>query len=196
MSAHPQATPRQLDLPGFDQAHELWQQSYQQQLGEARKVCNRSGLEVKPLYTQQDWNADAYMRELGFPGQLPMTRGIYPTMHRGRLWTQRQLIGLGVPDEYNQRLRTILNAGATAVSLIPCNSVYRGFDIDEVDPVLLGTCGVTLNTIDDMNRCLEGIDMGAISISQNDPSPFTLLALMLGVAQRRGVPFEAIRGTL
>ena len=195
MSAHPQSPPRQLDLPGFEQARDHWEKTYREQLGEAKSVRNRSGLEVQPLYTREDWNAEAYLRELGFPGQLPMTRGIYPTMHRGRLWTQRQLIGLGVPAQYNQRLRTILNAGATAVSLIPCNSVYRGYDIDEVDPLLLGTCGVTVNTIEDMDRCLADIDIGAISISQNDPSPFTLLALMLGVAKRRGVPFESVRGT-
>ncbi len=199
MSAQPQSStgqvPEQLELPGFDDAREQWQQHYSQQLGDAKPIFNRSGLEVKPLYTQADVDSDAYMRNLGFPGQLPMTRGIYPTMHRGRTWTQRQLIGLGVPEEYNQRLRTIIGAGATALSLIPCNSVYRGYDIDEVDSLLLGTCGVTLNTIDDMDRCLEGFDLGAISISQNDPSPFTLLAFMLGVAKRRGIPFSAIRGT-
>jgi methylmalonyl-CoA mutase N-terminal domain/subunit len=70
------------------------------------------------------------MEALGFPGQLPMTRGIYPTMHRGRTWSQRQLIGLGVPEDYNARLKTILAHGGTAVSLIPCNSVYRGYDAD------------------------------------------------------------------
>ncbi len=195
MSAPTQTTPEQLQLPGFDEGQHRWQQAYGQQLGDAPSVFNRSGIEVRPLYTQADWNSDSYMGELGFPGQLPMTRGIYPTMHRGRTWTQRQLIGLGVPHEYNQRLRTILKAGANALSLIPCNSVYRGYDIDEVDPVLLGTCGVTLNTIDDMERCLDGIDLAAISISHNDPSPFTLLAFMLGVAKRRGVAFDAIRGT-
>ena len=86
------------------------------------------------------------MEALGFPGQLPMTRGIYPTMHRGRTWTQRQLIGLGVPEDYNARLKTILAHGGTAISLIPCNSVYRGYDADGVPAEILGTCGVTVNT--------------------------------------------------
>ena len=79
---------------------------------------------------------------MGLPGQAPYTRGIYATMHRGRTWTQRQLIGLGTPATYNARLRDILDQGATAVSLIPCNSVFRGYDMDEVDAELLGTCGV------------------------------------------------------
>ena len=65
-------------------------------------------------------------------------------MHRGRTWTQRQLIGLGTPATYNARLLDILGQGATAVSLIPCNSVFRGYDMDEVDAELLGTCGVVV----------------------------------------------------
>ena len=69
---------------------------------------------------------------LGFPGEYPYTRGIYASMHRGRSWTQRQLIGLGVPEDYNARLKELLAHGASAVSLIPCNSVFRGYDADEV----------------------------------------------------------------
>jgi hypothetical protein len=76
----------------------------------------------------------------------PFTRGIYATMHRGRTWTQRQLIGLGTPAEYNERLLGILAQGATAVSLIPCNSVFRGYDMDESHIELLGTCGTVVNT--------------------------------------------------
>ena len=135
------------------------------------------------------------METLGFPGQLPMTRGIYPSMHRGRTWTQRQLIGLGVPEDYNARLKTILDHGGTAVSLIPCNSVYRGYDADEVPPEILGTCGVTVNTVEDMTTCLDGIPIGDISTSLNDPSPFTLLALELAVAKKRGIDWERISGT-
>ena len=97
-------------------------------------IKNRSGIEIKPLYTPRDWNGDGFLENLGFPGQYPYTRGIYPTMHRGRTWTQRQLIGLGTPEDYNKRVRTILDAGATAISLIPCNSGFRGNDCDEVDP--------------------------------------------------------------
>ena len=160
---------------------------------------NRSGIEVQPLYTPEDWPDDAggerYMQALGFPGQLPMTRGIYPTMHRGRTWTQRQLIGLGVPEDYNARLKTILAHGGTAISLIPCNSVYRGYDADGVPPEILGTCGVTVNTSEDMTICLDGIPIGDISTALNDPSPFTLLALELAVAKRRGIPWQRISGT-
>ena len=78
-------------------------------------------------------------------------------MHRGRTWTQRQLIGLGTPEDYNKRVRRIIDAGATAISLLPCNSGFRGIDCDEVDPVLLGTCGTVINTTDHMDRALDGV---------------------------------------
>ena len=134
------------------------------QAGLAKKANprNRSGIEVKALYTPEDWSGERYMESLGFPGQLPMTRGIYATMHRGRTWTQRQLIGLGVPEDYNRRLKTILAHGGSAVSLIPCSSVYRGYDADEVPPEVLGTCGATVNSVEDMEVCLDGIPIGDI----------------------------------
>lgn len=177
------------------EAGDAWRQAYETQLPTDRQFRNRSGIAVKPLYTPEDWTQERYMRDLGFPGELPMTRGIYHTMHRGRTWTQRQLIGLGTPEEHNARVRKILDAGATAISLIPCNSVYRGYDIDEVDPELLGTCGVTVNTVEDMELCFRDIDIGGISTAVNDPSPFTLLALLLAVAQRRGVSWTKVSGT-
>jgi methylmalonyl-CoA mutase N-terminal domain/subunit len=135
------------------------------------------------------------MEDLGFPGQAPTTRGIYPSMHRGRTWSQRQLIGYGTPRDYNRRLRELMASGVDAVSLIPCNSVYRGYDADEVEPELLGTCGVVVNTLDDMDACLDGIPIDRVSTAMNDPSPFTLLAFVLGVARRRGVPWDRITGT-
>jgi methylmalonyl-CoA mutase N-terminal domain/subunit len=180
---------------GSKDAQAGWQSDYERQLPHDKVVANRSGIEIKPLYTPDDWNDASYMDDLGFPGRPPMTRGIYATMHRGRTWSQRQLIGLGTPEDYNQRLRRLIDAGTTAISLIPCNSVYRGYDIDEVDPLLVGTCGTTVNTIDDMHVCFREIDIGRISTAMNDPLPFTLLALLLGVAKRRGISWEHITGT-
>jgi pivalyl-CoA mutase large subunit len=185
----------QLPLPGFDQSFGQWRADYAQQIGADRVVANRSGIEIKPLYTPRDWDGSDYDSDLAFPGQYPFTRGIYPTMHRGRTWTQRQLIGLGTPEDYNARVRQILAAGATAISFLPCNSGFRGVDCDEVDPVLLGTCGTVANTTDDMDIALAGVPLGDISTAMNDPSPFTLLAFTLGVAKRRGVPWESVSGT-
>ena len=185
----------QLSLPGFEQAHGRWRAAYSRQIGTDRVINNRSRIEIKPLYTPRDWNGDTFLEGVGFPGQYPFTRGIYPTMHRGRTWSQRQLIGLGTPADYNTRVRTILDAGATAISLIPCNSVFRGVDCDEVDPLLLGTCGTVINTADHMDRALDRVPLGNISTAMNDPSPFTLLAFTLAVAKRRGIPWTSITGT-
>ncbi len=187
--------PVQLPLPGFESARAEWRRDYDGQAGQDGILRNRSGIEIKPLYTCEDWGEERYMEDLGFPGQLPMTRGIYPSMHRGRTWTQRQLVGFGTPEDYNRRLKTILAAGGTAGSLIPCNSVYRGYDCDEVELPLLGTCGAVVNTVDDMDLCYRDIGVGELSTAVNDPLPFTLLALLLAVAERRDVPWSRITGT-
>ena len=179
----------------YSQAKQKWEQAFEASMPADDKRFNRSGIEVKPIYTPEDWNAERYMDDLGFPGQAPWGRGIYPSMHRGRTWSQRQLIGLATPEEYNERMRKIVDAGATALSLIPCNSVYRGYDIDEVDPVLLGTCGTTVNTVEDMDICLDGVPIEKTSIALNDPSPFTLLAFLLAVAKRRGIGWDKVTGT-
>jgi methylmalonyl-CoA mutase, N-terminal domain len=199
-SPHPHPHPARgwgvVSPPNIETARARWREEFQKDVGAEPNPRNRSGIEVQPIYAPED-GADAarYMARLGFPGQLPMTRGIYPSMHRGRTWTQRQLIGLGVPEDYNARLKTILAHGGTAVSLIPCNSVYRGYDADEMPPEILGTCGVTVNSVEDMQTCLDGIPIGDISTALNDPSPFTLLALELAVAKRRGIPWTRISGT-
>jgi methylmalonyl-CoA mutase N-terminal domain/subunit len=187
--------PVQLPLPGFEGARAEWRRDYDGRIAREEPLRNRSGIEIKPLYTCADWSEDRYMEDLGFPGQLPMTRGIYPSMHRGRTWTQRQLVGFGTPEDYNRRLKTILAAGGTAGSLIPCNSVYRGYDCDEVELPLLGTCGAVVNTVDHMDACYRDVEIGALSTALNDPLPFTLLALLLAVARRRGIPWSRITGT-
>jgi methylmalonyl-CoA mutase N-terminal domain/subunit len=178
-----------------EEARVRWQSHYDAQIGNDRATLNRSGIPIRPLYTPQDADPARFEADVGFPGEPPYTRGIYATMHRGRTWTQRQLIGLGTPKDYNARLTDILERGATAVSLIPCNSVYRGYDMDEVYPELLGTCGVVVNTADQMDTCLAGVDLAKTSCAMNDPLPFTLLAFMLAVARRRGVDWGEITGT-
>jgi methylmalonyl-CoA mutase N-terminal domain/subunit len=181
-------------LPQRETGLGRWQHEYAAGAAGAMPAHNRSGIEVKPLYTPQDWRGD-YATALGYPGQPPYTRGIYASMHRGRTWSQRQLIGLGTPADYNVRLLEMIAQGTTAVSLIPCNSVFRGYDMDEVHAELLGTCGVVLNTAEHMEQSLAGVDLARTSCAMNDPSPFTLLAFLLATAKRRGVDWRAIRGT-
>ncbi len=172
-----------------------WQQEYAAGVGIDKTVVNRSGIPIQPLYTDRDWNAAEHAADLGLPGQAPYTRGIYATMHRGKTWSQRQLTGLGTPAEYNARLLDVLANGATAVSLLPCNSVFRGYDMDESHIELLGTCGTVINTSHHMDRALQGVDMAQVSCAQNDPTPFTLLAFMLATARRRGTDWRLLSGT-
>lgn len=179
----------------FEQADQRWRAAFDATPVAAKRIVNRSGIEIKPLYSPRDWSGVNFLDELGFPGEYPYTRGIYASMHRGRSWTQRQLIGLGVPEDYNARLRDILAHGATAISLIPCNSVFRGYDADQVEVELLGTCGTVINTVEDMERALEGVPLERLSCALNDPSPFTLLAMLLAVARRRAIPWSQIAGT-
>ena len=172
-----------------------WQREFDASAGSEGEVTNVSGIAIQPLYGPEDWAAYGAADPLGHPGQPDYTRGIYASMHRGRTWTQRQLIGLGTPADYNERLLRILANGATAVSLIPCNSVYRGYDMTSVEPELLGTCGVVLNNAEHMDRCLDGVNLAEVSCALNDPSPFTLLAFMLVAAERRGVDWRQVTGT-
>ncbi|TFZ06114.1 methylmalonyl-CoA mutase [Ramlibacter henchirensis] len=181
------------ELP--EEGHERWSAEFAAAVPGDATTFNRSGIPIKPLYTPRDWNGQACEQHLGYPGQYPYTRGIYPSMYRGRSWSQRQLVGLGVPEDYNLRVKEVLRLGASALSLLPCNSVFRGYDADEVPPELLGTCGTVINHVGDMEAALDGVPIGDISTAMNDPTPFTLLAFELAVARRRGVPWSRITGT-
>lgn len=176
-------------------ASERWAAEYAGQVPDDRVVRNRSGIPIEPLYTPGEWSGERFASDLGYPGQAPYTRGIYPSMYRGRTWTQRQLIGLGTPEDYNARVRQLLDLGANAISLLPCNSGFRGLDCDEVPTPLLGTCGTVINNVDHMGTALDGVPLDTISTAMNDPTPFTLLAFVLATAKRRGVPFDRITGT-
>lgn len=182
------------DGDDFRRAAQTWRREYAAQVGRERTVVNRSGIPIEPLYAPEGGD-DAFLARQGFPGQAPFTRGIYASMHRGRPWTQRQLTGLGTPEQYNARLREVLEAGATAVSLLPCNSVFRGYDMDAAPLEVLGTCGVVVNTREQLDTCLAGLDLAKTSIGLNDPLPFGLLGFLLVLARRRGVPWERLSGT-
>lgn len=177
-------------------AVEGWQEQFDQQVSSQKTIRNRSDIEVKPLYTPKNGNyEDDYFDKLNMPGEFPYTRGVYASMYRGRTWSQRQLIGLGTPENYNERVKSVLALGGNALSLIPCNSVFRGYDCDEVPAVLLGTCGAVVNTTDHMDACLKDIPIDEISTAMNDPSPFTLFAFLLATAKRRGISWDKITGT-
>ena len=171
-----------------------WERDFTKQ-SDGKVRVNRSGIPLQPIYTPTDEHSAEFTEKIGFPGENPYTRGIYPSMYLGRGWSRRMLIGLGTPEDFNQRQKEMQAQGVTAVNFIPCNSVFRGYDIDEVDPLLVGTCGTAVNTIEDMRIALDGIEIAGVSLGMNDPSPFTLLAFTLLVAEERGIAWNTLAGT-
>ena len=179
----------------YDEARADWEREYEAQIGPAAPRSNRSGVEVRPLYGPDDFDSARHMEQLGFPGQPPYTRGIHASMHRGRPWSPRMVVGFGVPQDYNQRMRDLYALGLTGLFVSPCNSHLRGYDPDEVERELLGTCGTLISTSDDMSVCLDGLPFDRESISVGDTAPYTLTAMLLKVARQRGIPWDQLVGT-
>jgi len=159
------------------------------------RFATRSGIPLKPLYTSLDIQDTDEARDLGFPCEFPYTRGVYPSMYRGRLWTKRLLIGLQTPEVFNQRQRQMLAAGQTGINLIPCNTYMRGYDSDAVEPELVGRCGTAIDTIEDIEVCFHDIPQEKVTAAFNDPGPFIMVAMYIALARKRGVPLHELRGT-
>jgi len=180
---------------GYADAKSKWEKQYEAQVSSDDLRVNRSGINIKALYGPDDWDSSHYMRDLGFPGQSPETRGIHASMHRGRPWIPRMVVGFGVPEDYNKRMRDLYALGLTGLFVSPCNSHLRGYDADEVDRELLGTCGTLISTPEDMEICLAGIPFERESISVGDTAPYTLSAMLLTVAKSQSVPWASLVGT-
>ncbi len=153
-----------------------------------------SGVEVEPLYTE----ANAEVGELGLPGEYPFTRGVYPTMYRGRLWTMRQFAGFGTAAETNERFRYLLEHGQTGLSTAFDMPTLMGYDSDH--PRSLGEVGregVAIDSLDDMLTLFDGIPLGEVSTSMTINSPAAmLLAFYACVGEQQGVPLAELRGTV
>ncbi|QQR79869.1 MAG: methylmalonyl-CoA mutase family protein [Deltaproteobacteria bacterium] len=156
-----------------------------------------SGLPVKRLYTAQDAEID-YDRDLGEPGQFPFTRGVQPTMYRGRLWTMRQYAGFGTAEESNKRYKYLLGAGQTGLSVAFDLPTQMGFDSDDAMACgEVGRVGVAIDSLEDMEILLDGIPLDKVSTSMTINSTASiLLALYLCVADKQGVSWDKLRGTV
>ncbi|MFQ5828351.1 MAG: methylmalonyl-CoA mutase family protein, partial [Candidatus Methylomirabilia bacterium] len=161
----------------------------------AGEIKNLSGITIKCLYTPQDVQDLDPAGHLGNPGEYPFVRGVYPTMYRGQLWSKRMLIGFESPEVWNDRQKAMFDAGQTAVNLVFCNTWMRGYDIDQVEKELVGTCGTPINVLADMGICFDGIPVENVSVALNDCGPFTSTAMFAAMAQKRGVSLDRIRGT-
>ena len=156
-----------------------------------------SGYPVKPFYTPADVKTLSYSHDLGDPGAYPYTRGIYPDMYRGRLWSRRQLCGFGSPAATNQRIRFLVERGESAVNIafdIPTNS---GVDADH--PLArgdIGLQGTPISTLQDMEDVLDGLPLDAVSVNLSSIGTSMLMAFYLVAARRRGFDFAELRGTI
>jgi len=167
--------------------------------GERReRFATVSNLDVDRLYTPRDVADIDYSEDLGFPGEAPYTRGVYPTMYRGRQWTMRQFAGFGTAEETNERFHYLVEEGQTGLSTAFDMPTLMGLDSD--DPMAdgeVGKEGVAVDTLADMERLFDGIDLAEVSTSFTiNPSAPVIYAMYLALADRRGVPREQLRGTL
>ena len=156
-----------------------------------------SGLPVNRLYTPEDFSDANYPSELGFPGQHPYTRGVYPSMYRGRLWTMRNYAGFGSAEDTNKRYRYLLEQGMVGLSMAFDLPTQLGYDSD--DPVCegsVGRVGVAVDSLEDMEIIFQGIPLEKVSTSMtiNATAPI-LLALYIAVAEKQGVSQDKLMGT-
>jgi methylmalonyl-CoA mutase, N-terminal domain len=156
-----------------------------------------SGLENEPLYTSESAEVE-YARDLGYPGVYPYTRGVYPSMYRGKLWTMRQFAGFGTAEETNERFRYLLEHGQTGLSTAFDMPTLMGHDSDH--PRSLGEVGregVAIDSLDDMETLFAGIPLDRVSTSMTINSPAAmLLAFYACVGEEQGVPRDRLRGTI
>jgi methylmalonyl-CoA mutase N-terminal domain/subunit len=156
-----------------------------------------SGEPVEPLYTEEDLPADPDAA-IGRPGEFPYTRGVYPSMYRGRMWTMRQFAGFGTSEETNERFRYLLDHGQTGLSTAFDMPSLMGHDSDHPrSEGEVGREGVALDTLDDMETLFGGIDMGEVSTSMTINAPAAImLAFYVVAAEHKGVPAERLSGTI
>ncbi len=156
-----------------------------------------SGIPVERIYTPADLNIQ-YARDLGFPGDYPFTRGVQPTMYRGRFWTMRQYAGFGSAAETNARYKYLLEQGQTGLSVAFDLPTQIGYDSD--DPLAageVGKVGVAISSLEDMERLFHGIPLDKVSTSMTINAPATvLLAMYIAVAQKQGVDSKKLQGTV
>ncbi len=157
-----------------------------------------SDLEIKGLYSPEDIKDLNYSGEVGFPGVYPFTRGVQPSMYRGKLWTMRMFSGLGGPEETNQRFHYLLNHGETGLSVAFHYPTLMGYDSDSPNARgEVGKCGVAIDTLKDMEILFEGIPLDQVTTSMTiNPPASILLAMYIVVAEKQGVSKKEIGGTI
>ncbi|KJS16825.1 MAG: methylmalonyl-CoA mutase [Peptococcaceae bacterium BRH_c4b] len=158
-----------------------------------------SGIPIKLIYSPEDVSDINYLEDIGFSGQPPFVRGVYPNMYRGRLFTVRQLAGFGAPEDCNKRIKFLLDHGATGASLLFDLPTIRGYDSDSPEAEgNVGQCGSAIDSLQDIEALFDGIDIAKVSSSIVTHLPSTtvpILSMYLVMAEKRGVDFKDLAGT-
>ena len=190
------------DLEFLDKKFEGWSKSVKEKLAKRperkKEFVNTSGIPIKRLYTPLDNKQMDYLSDLGFPGEYPFTRGVQPTMYRGRFWTMRQYAGFATAEESNRRYKFLLDQGQTGLSVAFDLPTQIGYDSDhEMAMGEVGKVGVAIDSLRDMERLFDGIPLDKVSTSMTINAPASvLLAMYIAVAEGQGVSLENLRGTI
>jgi len=193
---------REDHLKAIDDEEKRWVDDLSKVISEVPERLPRfstiSDMEVKGLYTPKDLEHLDYSRDVGFPGIYPFTRGVQPSMYRGRIWTMRMFSGLGGPEETNKRFHYLLEHGETGLSIAFHYPTLMGYDSDS--PMArgeIGKCGVAVDSLKDMEILLEGIPLDKVTTSMTiNPPASILLAMYIVVAEKQGVSKAQIGGTI
>ena len=184
------------------QAMEKWEETNLQRtlahLPERRDdFITTSSEQVERLYTPLDVADMDYLADLGLPGEYPYTRGVHPTMHRGRLWTMRMFAGFGTAGETNQRFKYLLDQGQTGLSIAFDLATLMGYDTDAPEAEgEFGKCGVAVSSLKDMEILLDGLPLDKISTSMTINSPAAIIwAMYIATAEKQGLRPDQLRGT-
>lgn len=162
------------------------------------KFTTVSGQDINVLYGPDDIENINYLSEIGFPGEYPYTRGVHPNGYRGKIWTMRQFAGFGSPEDTNERFHYLLNHGQTGLSVAFDLPTLMGWDADApISDGEVGICGVAISSLQDMEILFDKIPLDKVSTSMTINSPAAMIfAFYLAVAQKQGVDFKNLRGTL
>src|SRR5688572_24128215 len=157
-----------------------------------------SGIPIQPLYTPEDLAGRRYETEVGYAGEFPYTRGVYPSMYRGRLWTMRMFAGFGRPEDTNERFKYLLQEGQTGLSTAFDMPALMGYDSDHPRARgEVGKEGVSISTLDDFERLFDGIPLGDVTTSMTiNCTASVALAMYLAIADKQGVSWDRVGGTM
>ncbi|RLM70655.1 methylmalonyl-CoA mutase [Halorubrum sp. Atlit-8R] len=191
------------ELAAIREAKESWEDGTYgdtvDRFGEREETftTDTGGQEVDPLYTPADVDVD-YREDLGYPGEEPYTRGVYSTMHRGRLWTMRQYAGMGTAAETNERFRYLIDEGSSGLSMAFDLPTQMGYDSDAaMAEGEVGRSGVAIDTLDDFETVFDSIPLDEVSTSMTINAPAAvLLAMYVAMGDKQGVPRDQLRGTI